>query len=106
VAMVVFAGSKQGRGVAGQLVVLRQLIRMMDTLHEAHQARGQARQAIALASVSRNQLTQLHRNLTARATPRSAIGSGSGSIAAIPTPGQPPRMPNSPPRSGTDFGRG
>lgn len=92
VAMVAFAASKEARGVAGQVALLRQMIRMIEALHQAHQARGQAQQAMALAEASRGQLTQLQSTLTARLGAGPAVNSGRavGSTASIPPAGRPP----------------
>jgi hypothetical protein len=49
VAMVIYAASNKGKGPRGQLVLLRQIIRMMDAIAEASRARGDAMQAVRRA---------------------------------------------------------
>ncbi|MEU9019214.1 hypothetical protein [Actinomadura sp. NPDC048394] len=114
VAMVCFAASDGGRGVTGQLVLLRQMIQMVEALQEAHRARGQAQQAMALAQASRRDLTNVQSNLTARVAVFPGITRpGAAARPApptptphTPTPGKPSRRPPTPGRGGTDFGRG
>ncbi|GAA2148745.1 relaxase/mobilization nuclease domain-containing protein [Actinomadura napierensis] len=109
VAMVCFAASNGDRGITGQLVLLQQMIRMIEALQEAHRARGQAQHAMALARVSRGELTDLQSSLAARlaAAPGTARpGPSAGSITPIPAPGRPPHTPPAPGRGGPEFGRG
>lgn len=88
VAMVTFVASSGG--LAGQLVVLRQVIRLIQALAEAQRARGRAQQAMALAQVSASQLTQLHTTLSARFAAPPTATTQAGSISAPPPAARPP----------------
>lgn len=96
VAMLTAAPLTGDGGVAGQLRLLRQLVRLVETIAEAHEARGQARQAAALADLARTGLAHV------QAT-RSWIDAG---VAAVPraTPAA-VRPPGSMPPPGPDLGR-
>ncbi|MGV9383514.1 relaxase/mobilization nuclease domain-containing protein [Nonomuraea sp. NPDC003707] len=60
VAVVIAQASTQGQGAVGQVLLLRQITRLMEAIHDAHIARGQARQARLLAEVAHHQLATLH----------------------------------------------
>jgi hypothetical protein len=84
VAMLLASASLGGRGLVGQLALLRQLARTAQALHDAHVAAGQARSAQRLESVVREHVAHVSRELHA--------------AAAAPTsgPGATPRSPGSP----------
>ncbi|MDP9850374.1 relaxase/mobilization nuclease domain-containing protein [Streptosporangium lutulentum] len=63
VAIVALQATPRGRGDSGQVMLLRQLTRLMEAIHDAHLARGQARQAQLLAAVAREDLAGLHRTI-------------------------------------------
>jgi hypothetical protein len=108
VAMVCFVASNEGGGVNGQLALLRQLIRMIEALTDAHLARGQAQQARALAQVSRRDLTALQDRLAVRVSAARATArpeARGGPTASIPASGTPPRIPPGPGRGTPDLGR-
>lgn len=44
---------------AGERMLMRQLIRLIETIADMHQARGQARQAAALAAAARTELARV-----------------------------------------------
>lgn len=87
---VAMVASAAGRGT-GELMLLRQIVRLMETIADMHRARGQARQAAALAAAARMDLARvrLHRAETA------AVGPGPV------TAGRPPATP----RPDRDIGR-
>jgi hypothetical protein len=94
VAAVVLAGSPGGRGSAGAVILLRQMTRLMEAIHDAHLARGEAFRAAQLAAVASGGLARLHK----------------AAAAAPPVPG-PARQavrsrPPAPGRDDRDNGRG
>lgn len=94
VAMVAAAASRDGDSLAGQLRLLRQLVRLVEAISDMHQARGQAQQAAALADAARTGLARVqHRRLVAA----SALTAG----RTVPAP--PVRPPTPGPSS--DMGR-
>lgn len=102
VAIVAFSASSEGRGVAGQVLLLRQMVKVVEALQEAHRARGQARQALRLAEVSRRQLVQAQENLAARAATTMGRGGSTGVPSGVGSPTPPRRRP---PAHGPDLGR-
>lgn len=95
VAMVAWAAS----GTMSEVLLMQQIIRLVETIGEMHQARGQARQAAALADAARAGLVSIQRQRTQAALnphPR-----GADPRSARPT--TPP--PSSGPRPGPDIGR-
>lgn len=87
VAMLTAAPLTGDGGVAGQLRLMRQLVRLVEAIAEVQEARGQAQQAAALADLARIGLAQIQFN-------KDWI---SGRAAAPSTPALPVRPPG--PRS-------
>jgi hypothetical protein len=78
VAMVVFTASARDE-IARQVALVRQISRLMEAIHDMHLARGQERQAAALADVARTKLVRLH-----RPTPTSSIPISQGTPTVRP----------------------
>lgn len=64
VAMVMAAVTGRTDQATRQAMLIRQITRLMQALHDMHLARGQAAQAAALAEVARNKLVHLHQRST------------------------------------------
>jgi hypothetical protein len=79
VAMVMAAVSGRADQATRQAMLIRQITRLMQALHDMHLARGQAAQAAALAEVARTKLVHLHQRSTVSSlTPIPALAPRSG----------------------------
>lgn len=87
VAMVMAAVSGRTDQAARQAMLIRQITRLMQALHDMHLARGQATQAAALAEVARTKLVHLHqRSTVSTMTPIPSLAprpGGGSSIASV-----------------------
>lgn len=98
VAMVAAAASRDADSLAGQRMLLRQIIRLMNALSRVHQARGQAHQAAMLAEAACAGLARMqHHTMTASTSARA--------VAMAPPAPRLTRPPTRPPRPGTDVER-
>jgi hypothetical protein len=91
VAMLTAAPPSGGGEVAGQLMLMRQLVRLVESIAATHEARGQAQQAAALADLARTGLAQIQFNKAWM----------SGAVPTVPHAASPAaRPPGSPPTPG------
>lgn len=74
-ALLLASAARGGQGPAAQAALLRQLMRLAGSVHDAARAAGEARQAELLAAHAGARLRRVHQGLTSPAsTPKRAVG--------------------------------
>ncbi|MGL5859612.1 MAG: relaxase/mobilization nuclease domain-containing protein [Angustibacter sp.] len=92
-AMLLASATGGGRGAVGQAVMLRQLVRLAQAVHDVAAAVGEARQAAAIAAVERNHLRAVAARLPKPRAAEPSAATGAGRTAAKDAAGRAPLDP-------------